>query len=333
MPTIREVAQKSGVSSATVSHVINGSRYVSEEVQARVRAVMTEIGYQPNALARSLRRGESYTLGLILPDSGNPFFAEIARSIEAAAFDSGYNIILCNTEENRNRESLYVEVLRNKQVDGIIFVATGDQTDAIPQFLRSELPVVLVDRHLPAIQSDEVMLDNHQGGYLAAQHLISLGHRRIGCIAGPSTVTPSTQRVTGYKSALADHGLPVDEALIMRGDFHPGSGWTVTRTLLNVPDPPTAIFACNDMMAIGALRAASECGRRVPADLAIVGFDNIELAAYTTPPLTTIGQPIQNMGRIAAKLIIERIKDRTLPPRCETLPAALVIRDSCGSQR
>jgi LacI family transcriptional regulator len=139
--------------------------------------------------------------------------------------------------------------------------------------------------------------------------------------------------VTGYQAALVDNGLPVDEALVIRGDFHPGSGWTVAHTLLKFPDPPTAIFACNDMMAIGTLRAASETGRRVPADLAIVGFDNIELAAYTAPPLTTVGQPILDMGRISAGLIIERIKDRTLPPRCETLPAALVIRDSCGSHR
>jgi LacI family transcriptional regulator len=333
MPTIREVAEKSGVSSATVSHVINDTRYVSDGVRARVLAAMAEIGYRPNALARSLRRGETYTLGLILPDSGNPFFAEIARSIEAAAFDSGYSIILCNTEGNQDRERLYVDVLCNKQVDGIIFVATGDRTDALTQLLCNELPVVLVDRHIPGIQSDEVILDNHQGGYIATQHLVSLGHKRIGCIAGPSTVTPSTQRVTGYQAALVDNGLPVDEALVIRGDFHPGSGWTVAHTLLKFPDPPTAIFACNDMMAIGALRAASETGRRVPADLAIVGFDNIELAAYTTPPLTTVGQPILDMGRISAGLIIERIKDRTLPPRCETLSAALVIRDSCGSHR
>jgi len=329
VPTIRQVAEKARVSPTTVSHVINNTRFVSKDVQRRVRAAMDELGYRPNALARSLRRGETHTLGLVLPDSANPFFAEVGRCIESAAFELGYSVILCNTEGDSAKEHLYLDVLSKKQVDGVIFVATGHQADALRVLLR-QMPVVVVDRDLPDVEVDAVLADNRRGGYLATQHLVDLGHRRIGCIAGPSNVTPSAQRVTGYREALFEANLPVDESLILRGDFHPESGWAAARNLLSRPDAPTALFACNDLMAIGVMRAAAETGRRVPADLAIVGFDDIELATYTIPPLTTIGQPKMEMGRAAVKLLVDRICDRARPLHRELLPTQLVVRGSCG---
>ena len=332
MPTIQEVADKAGVSPTTVSHVINKSRFVADETRQRVEAAMAELHYRPNALARSLRRGQTHTLGLILPDSSNPFFAEIAHSIEAAAFEQGYSVILCNTEDDLDKEDLYVDVLSKKQVDGMIFVAAGNQTGSLRALLRHKLPVVIVDRDLPEIEVDAVLTDNRQGGCLATQHLIALGHQRISCIAGPSHLTPSAQRVIGYREALIEAGLPADDDLIKRGDFHPESGYRAARLLLDRPNAPTAIFACNDLMALGALRAASESGRQVPADLAIVGFDDIELASFTSPPLTTIAQPKGDLGRLAVQWLLDHIADKSRPARRELLPTRLIVRGTCGGQ-
>lgn len=329
-PTIREVAQRANVSVTTVSHVINDTRFVSDTLRRRVQQAMDELGYHPNALARSLRRGQTHTLGLILPDSANPFFAEIGRNIEASAFEQGYSLILCNTEGSLDRERIYVELLNRKQVDGIIFVAAGDRTNSLGSLLELKIPLVFVDRDLPGIQVDAVLVDNHEGGYLATRHLIDHGHSRIGCIAGPSHLTPSAQRVTGYRDALTEACLPIDEDLILRGDFHPESGRLATLELLNHKQPPTAIFTCNDLMAIGALRAAEASGLRVPDDLAIVGFDDIELATYTTPPLSTIAQPKKELGHLAVQLLLDRIQKKSRQVRCELLQPAFITRQSCG---
>ncbi|KPL83436.1 LacI family transcriptional regulator [Thermanaerothrix daxensis] len=328
MPTIREVAARAGVSPTTVSHVINNTRFVSPEARERVLQAMEELGYRPNVLARSLRRGETRTLGLILPDSANPFFAEIARAIEDAAFHEGYNVILGNSENELEKERLYVDVLITKQVDGLIFVAAGDRSQSLEDLVGRGVPVVVVDRQLIALEVDTVLADNLQGGLLATRHLIRLGHRRLGCITGPSHLTPSAQRVIGYRQALVEAGLPVDEDLIVRGDFSPRSGYLATRRLFTLAHPPTAIFACNDMMAIGALRALAELGRRVPEEVAVVGFDDIELASYTTPPLTTVRQDKVALGRAAVQLLLERIADRRLPARRQVIPTTLIERET-----
>lgn len=330
MPTMRQVAERAGVSPTTVSHVINQTRFVSAATQQRVLVAMKELGYRPNILARSLRRGETHTLGLILPDSANPFFAEIGRKIEEAAFKENYSVILCNTEGDTAKELWYVDVLGKKQVDGIIFVGTGDQADSLLLLFDQEIPLVLVDRDLPEVEVDAVLTDNLLGGQQATSHLIDLGHRRIGCITGPSHLTPSAQRVTGYRHALEDAGLPVDEGLIKRGDFHPESGHTAALSLIALANAPTAIFVCNDLMAIGVLFAAAEVGRRVPEDLSVVGFDDIELASYTIPSLTTISQPKSQIGRTAVKLLIERIADKSRPVQRVLLSTSLIQRRSSG---
>ena len=330
MATIHQVAERAGVSSTTVSHVINNTRFVSVDTRNRVLEAMVALGYQPNALARSLRRGETLTIGLILPDSANPFFAEIGRAVEDAAFHKRYNVILCNTEGDLEKEQRYVEVLSKKQVDGIIFVGTGDQTNSLLSLHTQQIPVVLVDRELPDLEVDAVLTDNLQGGYLATRHLTDLGHKRIGCITGPSHLTPSAQRVQGYRTALKEGGLSVDESLIERGDFHPESGHSAALTLLSQPNPPSALFICNDLMAIGALHAAAEHGFNVPHDLAIVGFDDIELASYAVPSLTTIAQPKTDIGLHAVQLLINRISEKSRPVHRELLPVTLIQRKSCG---
>jgi len=330
MATIKEVANLAGVSVATVSHVINETRYVSDSVRKQVQQAMDELGYRPNTLARSLRRGQTHTLGLILPDSANPFFAEVGRSIEIAAFAAGYNVILCNTENDFEKETLYTNVLINKRVDGMIFVATGARSDSLQKLMELGLPAVVMDREFPEMEMDVVLSDNHQGGYLATQHLIALGHRRIGCIAGPSKITPSALRVAGYTQALQESGLTVNPDFIMHGDFHPESGYKVAGEMLAGPTPPTAIFACNDLMAIGVLRAVAETGQRVPEDIAVIGYDDIELASYATPPLTTIKQPTLEMGSATLKFLLSRIKEKRSTPQRMLLPVSLVVRGSCG---
>lgn len=328
MATIREVAESAGVSYATVSHVINNTRFVTQETRERVLAAMAALNYRPNALARSLRQGKTNTIGLVLPDSANPFFAEISRSIEDEAFKRGYSVFLCNTELDTRRELFYVDVLSNKQVDGIIFVAAGDQPDSLDYLLRENMPVVMIDRNLPNVLVDVVLTDHQLGGYLATRHLIELGHQRIACIAGPSSITPSAERITGYEKALEEAGLPCDENLIIRGDYHAQSGMDVTNAILNMTPRPTAIFALNDLMALGALRAASEAGYSVPKDLAIVGYDDLELSRFTSPPLTTISQPKKEISAQAVNLLVQRMSGKSQSPRRVVLPPELIVRRS-----
>src|SRR5689334_22374752 len=328
MATIREVAESAGVSYATVSHVINNTRVVTQETRERVLAAMVALDYRPNALARSLRQGKTNTIGLVLPDSANPFFAEISRSIEDEAFKKGYSVFLCNTELDTQRELFYVDVLSKKQVDGIIFVAAGDQADSLDFLLRQGMPVVMIDRDLPNVEVDAVLTDHQLGGFLATQHLIELGHRLIACIAGPSSITPSAERITGYRKALEQAGLPFDESMLIRGDYHAESGMEITQSILQMDPRPTAIFALNDLMALGALRAASEANCSVPKDLAVVGYDDLELARFTSPPLTTIAQPKREIGAQALTLLVDRISQKTRPPNRVVLPPELIVRGS-----
>lgn len=328
MTTIREVAESAGVSYATVSHVINNTRWVSQETRERVLAAMDALNYRPNALARSLRQGKTNTIGLVLPDSANPFFAEISRSIEDEAFKKGYSVFLCNTELDTQRELFYVDVLSKKQVDGIIFVAAGDQADSLDFLVRRNMPVVMIDRDVPNVEVDAVLTDNQLGGWLATRHLLELGHTRIACIAGPSSITPSAERIIGYRKALEEAGVPYDETLVICGDYHAQSGMEITHLILKMNPRPTAIFALNDLMALGALRAAAEAGCSVPKDLAVVGYDDLEIAHFTNPPLTTIAQPKKEIGARAIHLLVDRMTSRSSPPSRLVLPPELIVRRS-----
>ncbi len=326
--TMRDVAELAGVSVTTVSHVVNKTRPVSDELCRRVISAMSELGYQPNALARSLRRKKTHTLGMIIPDSANPFFAEVARGIEDTSFEQGYSVILCNSDGHLAEELLYINVLVEKQVDGILFVAAGASTEHIYALQSRQMPVVVVDRDVPDVAVDSVLVDNARGGWLATQHLIDLGHRRIGCITGASDLTPSADRITGYRQALIENSIPVAETLIVKGDFQYESGYQAAQRLLALDDPPTAIFACNDLMAVGAISLTVELGRQVPADLSIVGFDDVRLASFTNPPLTTIAQPKYEMGVLGATMLLERLRNRDILPRRRLLDTKLLPRQS-----
>ncbi len=333
MSTIRDVAERAGVSISTVSHVINETRHVNAATRARVLDAMTELDYQPNRLARSLRNRRTHTLGVLLPNSANPFFAQILLGIEAACFDHGYNVILGNANELAERELAYLDVLLSKQVDGFCWSPPARMRRRCASWRRGtpRWSWSIARRAKPTPpRSNTVFTDNQGGGVLATCHLIGLGHRRIACIGGPSQLTSSAGRVVGYRQALAEAGLGVDERLILGGDFQHEGGYQAARTLLALPEPPTAIFVCNDLMAVGALCAIHEAGLRVPADVSVVGFDNIALAQYSVPRLTTIGQPTEAIGQAAVRLLLERLQSRDIPARHERLPVTLIERDSCG---
>jgi len=319
------------VSVTTVSHVVNGTRRVSDGLRQQVLTAVNELGYQPNALARSLRSKKTHTIGLVVPDSANPFFAEVARGIEDVSFEEGHSVILCNSDGDLRKELLYTDLLVEKQVDGILFVAAGFSAEHILRLLERRIPVVVVDREIPGVSVDSVLTDNEQGGWLATHHLIKLGHRRIGCITGPSDLTPSADRVTGYQRALQQSGLPVESELVVRGEFQSDSGYQAAHSLLGMKDPPAAVFACNDLMAVGVLGAAYERSLQVPDQLSVVGFDDIGLASFTNPPLTTVAQPKREMGALAARMLLDRMHDPELAPRRRLLETKLVVRRSTAS--
>ncbi len=327
---MKDVAERANVSITTVSHVLNKTRYVNRNLVRRVEKAVKNLGYQPNALARGLRRSETRMLGMIVPDNSNPYFAELARSIEDACFERGYSVILCNSDEDPAKETAYLSLLAEKRVDGIVFVASGNDSSGVQAFLQQKIPVVILDRELKAMKSDSVVVDNRDGGYQATKHLIRGNHRRIGCICGPKTLTLAKERLQGYKDALSEAGLPVDPTLIKNGDFHIEGGYSAVQVLLSLSNRITAVFASNDLMAVGALRGISACKLRVPDDVAVVGFDNFAFAKYTEPPLTTVAQPIREMGKLATELVMARVNGEHREPQRHLLEASLVVRGSCG---
>ena len=337
MATIKDVAKRAGVSITTVSHVINKTRYVSDELLNSVNKAMEELDYHPNILARGLRRGETKTIGLVIPDISNQFFAEISRKIEDKGFEHGYSVIMCNTDDDYLKEKSYIDVLIAKHVDGIIFISAGVVSDTFERTIELKIPIVVADRDIRTNNSDIVLVDNHLGGFEATKYLINLGHKRIGCIAGPSSVTPSAQRLEGYKSALKDAGLMIDTTLIIPGDFRYQSGDKAMQAMLSNPQRPTGVFACNDMMALGAIRAVHDRGFKIPDDISLIGFDNIPLSQTVYPSLTTMSQPLQEMAELVIDLLTKRIEFKNQRQKDKeelkfqriVLEAKLIERDSC----
>ncbi len=338
MPNIKDVAEKANVSITTVSHVINETRYVSDELVARVHKAMEDLDYRPNSLARGLRSGKTKTIGLVIPDISNQFFAEISRKIEDKGFEYDYSVILCNTDDDKNKEKNYIDVLIAKQIDGILFISTGDYSGNLEKTIDFKIPIVVVDRDISQmneINADIVLVDNNDGGYKATKYLIDLEHKRIACIAGPSQTTPGAERIAGYQRALAEAHIGFDENLIKQGDYRYASGERAMRDLLNQSQPPTAVFACNDMMALGAYQAIYNHGMKIPDDISIIGFDNIPLSQAVYPTLTTMEQPIAELAKLAVDFLINKIK--TLETRSKQKPyfkrivleTKLIKRNSC----
>lgn len=329
MATMQDVAEQAGVSTTTVSHVVNGTRYVSPEVTERVRTAMDELSYQPDAIARSLRRRETMTIGLIIPTTVIPFFAAVAHSIEDAASDAGYNVILCHSKWNLRHDLQHLENLQARRVDGLVCISAEMEAEHITPVVEAGTPVVMFERSIPGTSLDAVGIDNFKGAYMAMEHLLELGHRRIGLIQGLPTSTLSAERLKAARRALEDWGIEPDPALEQPGDFLEQAGCNGARELLKLDNPPTAIFAFNDLMAIGALQVLHEHTMRVPQSMAVVGFDGISLTKYMSPPLTTIAQPVDELGQRAVSMLIDRIKgDAPDGPRFMKSQPELVVRAS-----
>ena len=312
MTTIREVAQAAGVSVATVSHVINETRYVSPELQEKVRAVMADLGYTPDGRARSLRLRRTQTMGLVVPDNTNPFFAGLARLVEDEGFEAGYTTILGNSDERPEREERYVEALLSKRVDGLILAATLHHPPGVEALLRrSRLPVVLIDRELDVPGVDVVLTDNRGGGRQAARHLLDLGHRHLACIAGPAG-RPSAERLEGFADELTAAGVALPTATLVEGDFQYAGGRSGMAALLDAGVPFSGVFVANDLMAAGALAELHARGVDVPGDVSVVGFDDSAPAVFTSPALTTVRQPLAEMGRMAISLLERLIEGQRI---------------------
>ncbi|HEX2981538.1 MAG TPA: LacI family DNA-binding transcriptional regulator [Anaerolineaceae bacterium] len=332
--TIVDVARQAGVSTATVSHVINQTRFVSDDLRDKVLQAMRDLNYRQNSLARSLRMGETRTIGLIVPDNSNPFFAEILHTIENIGFTNGYSVILCNSANDPQKEAAYINVLHAKQVDGLIFISTSHSSETLAMLGQQNEPTVIVDRDIALEGVDVVLVDNVAGGAEATRHLIELGHTRIACLTGPSLLTPSAGRVRGFYQAMAQAGLPVNAEYVIEGDFLFQSGETALQKLMALPEPPSALFACNDMMALGALQALGKLGLTCPRDLSIVGFDDIPLTTILTPALTTVAQPIEDIAAVSVNLLMNRIQhEADAEPQRFVLPTRLIARDSSAACR
>ncbi|TIR69752.1 MAG: LacI family transcriptional regulator, partial [Mesorhizobium sp.] len=263
MTTIADVARYAGVSVATVSHVMNRTRHVEPETAERVRAAITALRYSPNSLARSLRRGETKTIGLLLPDNSNPFFASVARQIEDAGFVAGYTVILCNSDGSAEKEERYLSVLMAKQIDGLIFAGSSDHARVFSH-LSAALPAVLLDREIHSVHVDSVLVDHDHGGYLAGRHLVGLGHSKIGVIGGPRDSSSSPARLRGFTRALAEAGIDLPASWVVDSDYHFAGGRLAMERLMAQAPEITAVFACNDLMAMGAITALRTRGLRVP---------------------------------------------------------------------
>jgi LacI family transcriptional regulator len=311
---------------ATVSYVINnGPRRVADETRERVEEAIATLGYYPSEVARSLRLQQSSTVGLIIPNSANPFYAEIARELERACTEEGLLVLLCNSDRDPQREQRFVYMLRAKQVDGVVITPQGDAEALLQPLLAAHIPVVVLEHSLPHVHC--IAIDDLEGGRLATQHLIDLCHRRIGVIRYQSTAL-SVQRHQGYRQALASAGIEYCPDLVVTSGSMQADGYAAMQQLLALEQPPTAVFTHNDIMALGAMRAIYDAGLSVPRDISIVGYDDITAAAYLAPPLTTVRSPKTEMGVLAASTILGLIQGQELPLATVTLPVELIVRGS-----
>lgn len=326
--TIIDVAQEAGVSYATVSRVLNNDPHVKPETRERVIHSITRLGYTVNQQARMLAGGRAHVIGLLVPDLGTGYIGEIIRGIDEALAAAQYDLMLYTTHRRKTKESAYVTSLTQGMTDGVLLVLPRDPEEYLISLQQRHFPYVLIDHQGLGEVESAVGAANWQGGYEATKYLIELGHRRIGFITGTMDLGCSRDRLDGYRAALRDGGLPIDPLLIQEGDYWQPSGFAATRSFLTLPQPPTAIFASNDVMAFGVMEAVRDRGWRIPEDVSIVGFDNIPQAEHVSPQLTTIEQPLADMGREATRMLLAMIQDPERPYQRVELPTRLIVRAS-----
>ncbi len=336
MATIRQIARQLGVSISTVSAVINKRAYVSDSMRQRIEKALQESDYHPNHIARSLRLRETHTIGLLVPDLGNMFYAQLMRGAEDYLASVGYRLIVADTRDEWQRQRDFLLVLSGKTTDGVILVpsmATDDQIASIPQLLPST-PLVYVDRSPLDARVDSVLVDNVRAAFEATEYLLKLGHRRIAIITEPLNLLNAADRLLGYKQALRAHRIPVDPKLVRPGDNTQDSGYWHALEIFKLAPSPTAVLACNNRMLLGMLAALRELGLACPRAVSLIGFDDFDWSAYIDPPLTIVRQPADQLGAAAAKTLLKRIRhpDRDRFEKI-LLPTQLVVRRSTSPLR
>lgn len=329
--TIKDVAKRANVSFSTVSRVIRGTKGVHPETKKRVLKAIKKSNYHVDAGARGMVKRQTKTIGLAISDISNPFYPPLLRGVENTINKFGYNLFLCNTDEDVNKEDTYLKLMLEKRVDGLIIAPTGGSTSRLKEFEKRGVPIVLVDRKVEGISADMVGVDNVQGAFSAVEHLLKSGHKRIAIITGLKNVTTTQERIQGYLEALKAYNLEVDDSLIVEGYSNIEGGISATESLFKMDSVPTAIFSTNNLMTLGCLIALRKLNRNVPKDVGIVGFGDLEWAEALDRPLTAVSQPTYAIGSNAAQLLIQRLlgegptKKQNIVLRTE-----LVIRRSCG---
>jgi DNA-binding LacI/PurR family transcriptional regulator len=333
MASLQEVARVAGVSPSTVSRAISRPDMVNAETRERVEAAVRELGYQPSRVARRLRVAHGYSdlIGLVIPDLQNPFFADLARGVEDVAARHGYTVLIGNSDESVEKEARYLNAMQAEAVDGIILPPSCEGRSAAIDLARAGVPLVCVDRRLDKARVDTVVVDNVRGAAEATEHLIALGHRRIGYLEGKQGVSTSRERLEGYHTALARSGIEKDPALVLAGDSRPESGRRLAAKLLESADRPTALVVGNGMMTLGALEAIHARGLRIPEDVAVVGYDDMPWALALTPALTVVRQPGYELGSRAMELLRQRIREPARSITTVMLQPELVVRGSSGA--
>ncbi|MEJ3658221.1 LacI family DNA-binding transcriptional regulator [Actinomycetes bacterium KLBMP 9759] len=326
MATISDVAARAGVSTATVSRALNGKSTVAPDLVARVAAAAKALGYQPHGPARNLRRQETAVLALIISDVENPFFTALARGVEDVAHADGYSVVLCNSDEDAEKERRYLAVALQERVAGVIISPCG-ATTGVDVLAGHGIPVVAVDRPLPTDAGDTVLVDSRKAAFSATEHLMQEGYQRIACISGPSGVRTADDRVIGYQDAV-HRGPGHDPELVRRTEYRAGGAHAATVELFAQPERPDAVLVANSAMAIGVLDALRELGLRPGRDVGVVAFDDAAWAGLVDPPLSVVAQPASEMGQVAARLLLARIADPHRPPTRTTLAAHLIPRAS-----
>jgi len=331
MPTVKEIARRANVSVATVSRVINRTGYVSADLAARVETALAELNYQPNELARKLRRTANQTIGVLIPQLDQPFFGALCCAIERTLFEFGCRTLICSAEESLTKETAYVTLFLRQRIDGAIIVPVGHASDNVQRLQARSIPVVLVDRDLPVLMDvHRVLVDNFRGAYQAVLYLHELGHTRTGVIA-PEHSHTINHRLRGAVQGFSVAGLTPDPELFLTSSTDQfDTGHALALELLRHPQPPTAIFALTDVLAVGVLAAAAELGVAIPDDLSVIGVDGVPLSRYVIPPLTTVEQPIDLLGQTASQQLIAALTEPDLPPAMIMLTPELVKRQSTG---
>lgn len=330
---IKDVAKRAGVSNATVSRVLSNKQFVHEDIRKRVLMAVEELGYHPSRVARSLRISRSNTIGLLVADFRNPFYTSLVHSIENIAYDHQYNLFLCNSDEEPEKEAKYVDLMLSENIAGVIIMPVIETDNSCKKLIAANIPVVALDRRLLDSDVDTVVLANASATIDLVNHLVDDGHRRIGAILGTSNSTTGRERLEGYTQALRVKGIPLLQQYIRKGVPNEINGHRFMMDLLNLPEPPTAVVVGNNVLTLGCLRAIREKRLDIPDDIALVAFDEMEWSSLFEPPITVISQPTHEMGHRAADLLFDRIRNSSRLVQEVVLQGTLFIRRSCANHR